>query len=394
MGLNNIELITDRSLDVNLQEIARVKKAHPGHALFVSLMVESKREAWHEIVKKVQDTGADGVELNFGCPHGMSERGMGSAVGQVPEYTSMITEWVKEVATAPVLVKLTPNVTDVTAIGRAAVEGGADGLSLINTINSVMGSGSAYSCAPGPPSAAWGATAATAGPAVQADRGSNMVAAVAADPKINVPIGGIGVIQAWQDAAEFFLLGARTVQVCTAVMHYGFRIVEHLADGLSSWMAGKKYAVSMTSLANRSLASRKWGDLDHQLQGHRPHRPGEMHSLRPLLRRLRGRLPPVDPPGEGADRRVHPVERARVVGPPLRRLRGPSRRRRGRGQPLLGEGRRLRRLQHVQPRLSGRGLHHDARGRHRQTADDLERRPGHQAVAAGAGEPIGPPEHA
>ena len=102
-------------------------------------MVESKRESWHEIVKRVEDTGCDGLELNFGCPHGMSERGMGSAVGQVPEYTEMITAWVKEVARTPVLVKLTPNVTDIRAIGRAAQAGGADGLSLINTVNSIIG---------------------------------------------------------------------------------------------------------------------------------------------------------------------------------------------------------------------------------------------------------------
>ena len=139
MGLNNIELITDRSLDVNLAEIRRVKRAYPDRALFVSLMVESKRHAWHDITKKTQDAGADGIELNFGCPHGMSERGMGSAVGQVPDYACMITEWVKEVATIPVMVKLTPNVSDVTSIGRAAVRGGADALSLINTINSIMG---------------------------------------------------------------------------------------------------------------------------------------------------------------------------------------------------------------------------------------------------------------
>ncbi len=117
MGLNNIELITDRPLEVNLREIARVKKAHPDRALFVSLMVESQRDAWHEITKQTQDAGADGIELNFGCPHGMSERGMGSAVGQVPDYTCMITEWVKEVATIPVMVKLTPNVGDIGAIG-------------------------------------------------------------------------------------------------------------------------------------------------------------------------------------------------------------------------------------------------------------------------------------
>src|SRR5213593_239902 len=139
MGLNNIELISDRPIDVNLREIAEVKKRYPRHAVIVSLMVESRREAWHEIVRRSEDAGADGLELNFGCPHGMSERGMGSAVGQVPEYTTMITEWVKEVARTPVLVKLTPNVGDIRAMGRAARRGRADGLSAINTINSITG---------------------------------------------------------------------------------------------------------------------------------------------------------------------------------------------------------------------------------------------------------------
>src|SRR5580765_4686510 len=138
MGLNNIELITDRPLDVNLREIAEVKKRYPRHAVIASLMVESKREVWHEMVRRAEDAGADGLELNFGCPHGMSERGMGSAVGQVPEYTTMITGWVKEVARTPVLVKLTPNISDICAVGRAAKRGGADAVSLVNTFNSLV----------------------------------------------------------------------------------------------------------------------------------------------------------------------------------------------------------------------------------------------------------------
>ena len=89
--------------------------------------------------QRAEDAGADGLELNFGCPHGMSERGMGSAVGQVPEYTEMITAWVKEKARTPVLVKLTPNITDIRDVARAAKRGGADGLSAINTINSITG---------------------------------------------------------------------------------------------------------------------------------------------------------------------------------------------------------------------------------------------------------------
>src|SRR5499433_2631639 len=139
MGLNNIELITDRPIETNLREIAEVKKRYPKHAVIASLMVDSKREVWHDIVKRSEDAGADGIELNFGCPHGMSERGMGSAVGQVPEYVRMVTEFVKEKAAVPVLVKLTPNVADIRYSARAARAAGADGVSLINTINSIMG---------------------------------------------------------------------------------------------------------------------------------------------------------------------------------------------------------------------------------------------------------------
>jgi dihydropyrimidine dehydrogenase (NAD+) subunit PreA len=260
MGLNNIELITDRTLETNLKEITRVKKAHPGNALFVSLMVESTQAAWHDITRQTQDAGADGLELNFGCPHGMSERGMGSAVGQVPDYTRMITEWVKEVATIPVMVKLSPNVTHVAAIGRAAVEGGADAISLINTINSIMGI-DLDTFAPKPAVRGLGSHGGYCGPAVK-PIALNMVSAIAGDPHIGVPISGIGGIQAWQDALEFLLLGARSVQVCTAVMHYGFRIVEHLISGLDGWMREKGFA-RLDEFVGRSLPKIKtWGELD------------------------------------------------------------------------------------------------------------------------------------
>jgi dihydropyrimidine dehydrogenase (NAD+) subunit PreA len=260
MGLNNIELITDRTLEVNLKEIARVKKAYPRHALFVSLMVESTRAAWHDITKKTQDAGADGIELNFGCPHGMSERGQGSAVGQVPDYACMITEWVKEVATIPVMVKLTPNVADVTAVGRAAVKGGADALSLINTLNSIMGV-DLDTLAPKPAVAGSGSHGGYCGPAVK-PIALYMVSALAGDPAIGVPISGIGGIQAWQDAVEFLLLGAGSVQVCTAVMHYGFRLVEQLISGLESWMSEKGFA-KVSDFVGRSVPRIKpWGELD------------------------------------------------------------------------------------------------------------------------------------
>src|ERR1700739_3318642 len=139
MGLNNIELISDRPIEVNLREIAEVKRRYPKHTVIASLMVESRRDAWHDIVQRAEDAGADGLELNFGCPHGMSERGMGSAVGQVPEYCGQITEWAKEKARTPVIVKLTPNISDIRLPARAAKRAGADALSAINTINSITG---------------------------------------------------------------------------------------------------------------------------------------------------------------------------------------------------------------------------------------------------------------
>src|SRR5215469_9346634 len=232
MGLNNIELISDRSVEENLREMAEVKKRYPYHAVIASLMVESKREAWHEIVQRSEDAGADGLELNFGCPHGMSERGMGSAVGQVPEYAEMITGWVKEKARTPVLVKLTPNITDIRAVARAAKHGGADGLSAINTINSITGI-DLDTLVPRPIVDGKSSHGGYCGPAVK-PIALYMVQQIQADPDSTLPLSGIGGISDWHDAAEFILLGSSTVQVCTAVMHYGFRIVEEMIDGLSN----------------------------------------------------------------------------------------------------------------------------------------------------------------
>ncbi len=261
MGLNNIELITDRPLDVNLREIAEIKREFPDRALFVSLMVESKRETWHDIVKRTQDTGCDGFELNFGCPHGMSERGMGSAVGQVPEYAEMITSWVKEVSRIPVIVKLTPNITDVRGIARAAKKGGADAVSLINTINSIMGV-DLSTFAPRPHVAGKGSHGGYCGPAVK-PIALNMVNAIATDPECRgLPISGIGGIQAWQDAVEFLLLGAGSVQVCTAVMHYGFRIVEQLESGLKNWMRERGFSRIADFQGRAAPNITDWSSLD------------------------------------------------------------------------------------------------------------------------------------
>jgi dihydropyrimidine dehydrogenase (NAD+) subunit PreA len=260
IGLNNIELITDRPLDVNLKEIYECKKKYPNNAVIISLMVESKREAWHEIVKKSQDTGADGFELNFGCPHGMSERGMGAAMGQVPEYTCMVTEWVKEVSNLPVIVKLTPNVTNIMPPGKAAMKGGADAVSLINTINSVMGV-DVETMIPYPNVNGMAAHGGYCGPAVK-PIALNMVSELARDPEFNIPISGIGGITNWRDAVEFMLLGAGNVQVCTAVMHYGYRVVEDMIDGLNNYLDEKGFS-SVNDIIGASVNRvTDWGNLD------------------------------------------------------------------------------------------------------------------------------------
>jgi dihydropyrimidine dehydrogenase (NAD+) subunit PreA len=258
MGLNNIELISDRPIDVNLREIAEVKKRYPKHLVIASLMVESKRETWHDIVRRAEDAGSDALELNFGCPHGMSERGMGAAVGQVPEYTEMITSGAKEVAKAPVISKLTPNVTDITHIAVAAERGGADAVSLINTINSLMGV-DLETFAPRPNVAGKSSHGGYCGPAVK-PIALHLVSSVA--KKVRIPIVGIGGIGNWIDAAEHIALGATCVQVCTAAMHYGFRIVEDMSDGLAAYMDGHGYR-TIEDFRGRAVPNvMDWGDLD------------------------------------------------------------------------------------------------------------------------------------
>ncbi|MCB2155525.1 NAD-dependent dihydropyrimidine dehydrogenase subunit PreA [bacterium] len=261
-GLNNIELISDRPIEVNFKEIYDIKQRYPNHVVFASLMVESKEETWQEMVKRTIDSGADGIELNFGCPHGMSERGMGSAVGQVPEYCQMITEWVVNAANKqlPVIVKLTPNVTDVRMPGRAAKAAGADGVALINTINSIMGI-DLDTYAPKPCVDGLGSHGGYCGPAVK-PIALHMVSQIATDPDCPDLISGIGGIQKWQDAVEHMLCGATTVQVATAAMHYGFRIVEQLASGMKNWMREKGFETPHDFIGLSSSKIREWKNLN------------------------------------------------------------------------------------------------------------------------------------
>ncbi|MET4127012.1 NAD-dependent dihydropyrimidine dehydrogenase subunit PreA [Roseovarius sp. MBR-6] len=261
LGMNNIELITDRPLSVNLEEITRVKRDWPDRALVVSLMVPMNEGAWKDILKRVEDTGCDGVELNFGCPHGMSERGMGSAVGQVPDYVRQVTEWCKTHSDLPVIVKLTPNITDIRKPAQAAKDGGADAVSLINTINSITAVDLDL-FAPEPTIDGKGAHGGYCGPAVK-PIALNMVAEIARTPSLaGLPISGIGGVTTWRDAAEFIALGAGNVQVCTAAMTYGFKVVQEMISGLSQYLDEKGLA-SVEALVGRAVPNLSdWQNLN------------------------------------------------------------------------------------------------------------------------------------
>ncbi len=253
IGFNNVELITDRPLATNLKEIREVKRDWPDRALVVSVMLPMNREAWAKYVPMIEDTGADALELNFGCPHGMSERGMGAAVGQVPDYIRRATEWCKSAARIPVIVKLTPNVTNILPPAKAAKEGGADAVSLINTLNSIMrvdyDTLTMYPATDGK-----GSHGGYCGPAVK-PIALHMVAEIARHKDTaGLPISGIGGVTDWRDAVDFLALGASNVQICTAAMVYGFRIIDDLTTGLSHFLRDKGMR-KVSDLVGRAVPS-------------------------------------------------------------------------------------------------------------------------------------------
>ncbi|HUN94215.1 MAG TPA: NAD-dependent dihydropyrimidine dehydrogenase subunit PreA [Burkholderiaceae bacterium] len=266
LGFNNIELITDRPLATNLAEIRQIKRDWPDRAVLVSLMVPCDEGSWKRILPMIEDTGCDGVELNFGCPHGMSERGMGAAVGQVPEYVEMVTSWCKQASRLPVVVKLTPNITDIRQPAMAARRGGADAVSLINTISSIMGV-DPDTLTMQPAVGRQGTHGGYCGPAVK-PIALHMVAAIAGAPQAaGMPISGIGGISTWRDALDFIALGCTTVQVCTAAMFHGFRIVAEMIDGLSNYLEERGFA-SLDEVRGRALPSVvEWQHLDLNVVG-------------------------------------------------------------------------------------------------------------------------------
>ena len=237
IGLENIELTTQRNLEVWVKDIEEIKRHYPDHILFASLMAAVVKEEWHFLIKQVEEAGVDGLELNFSCPHGMPEKGMGSVQGQDPTIAGEITRWAKEVATVPLMVKLTPNVTDIVGIGKACEEAGADAISAIKTVSAFIGV-DLDRLEPLPSVGGTSAFGGYSGPAIK-PIGLRCIAQLAKGTSL--PLSGVGGIARWRDAAEYILVGASAVQVGTAVMFQGYEIVEKMKKGLSAYMDEKGF---------------------------------------------------------------------------------------------------------------------------------------------------------
>jgi len=265
VGLENIELITDRPLSDNLKDIAQLKRNYPQNLLFVSIMALPVERDWKMLARVCEDAGADGLELNFSCPHG-SMRGQraGSSIGQDPEIAGEVTAWVKEASSLPIMVKLPAEVPDIGAVGRAVRIAGANAVAAINTVPCIMGV-DLDTLSPIPSVFGVSTHGGYSGPAVK-PIGLKKVADLSLDPEVGLPIAGIGGIATWRDALEYILLGATVVQICTAAMHYGYRIIAGLTDGLSNWMEEKGY----TSL--RECCGLSLGRLKHPNELDRAHR--------------------------------------------------------------------------------------------------------------------------
>lgn len=237
-GFENIELVSRRSTAYWMETIAGLKRGHPGKILIASIMGDSGRESWADLARRCEAAGADALELNFSCPHGMPERGVGAAIGQDAGITGRIAGWVRGATRLPVIVKLTPNVTDVRPIALAAIEAGANALAAINTVQCLAGV-DLETLSPCPPVNGQSAFGGYSGAAIK-PIGLRVVAQAAAATK--APIHGLGGIRTWKDAVEYMAVGATVVQVCTEVMIRGFGLVRGMVEGLTGYLERKSLA--------------------------------------------------------------------------------------------------------------------------------------------------------
>ncbi|HEV2330205.1 MAG TPA: NAD-dependent dihydropyrimidine dehydrogenase subunit PreA [Verrucomicrobiae bacterium] len=242
IGWENIELISDRPFKLWEEEFKKCKDMFPDRILIASIMEEYRKEAWLEIVERCQACGVDGFELNFSCPHGLPERKMGAAMGENPEILEEVVGWVMSAAKKPVWAKMTPNVTHIEDPSRAALKAGATGISAINTIRSVM-SVNLETLRPEPSVEGYTTPGGYSSRAVK-PIALRMVMEVAQVIRKEFPgrsLSAIGGVESGNDAAEFILLGADTVQVCTGVMKFGYEHIKPMCEQLLAFMEKHKF---------------------------------------------------------------------------------------------------------------------------------------------------------
>jgi dihydroorotate dehydrogenase subfamily 1 len=242
IGWENIELISDRPFKIWEDEFKKCKDQFPDRVLIASIMEEYRKDAWVEIVERCQACGVDGFELNFSCPHGLPERKMGAAMGENPEILAEVVEWVMKAAKKPVWAKMTPNVTHIEDPSRAALKAGATGISAINTIRSVMGV-NLENLRPEPTVEGYTTPGGYSCRAVK-PIALRMVMEIAQVIRKEYPgrsLSAIGGVESGNDAAEFILLGADTVQVCTGVMKFGYEHVKPMCEQLLAFMEKHKF---------------------------------------------------------------------------------------------------------------------------------------------------------
>ena len=242
IGWENIELISDRPLKIWIEEFKKCKDRFPDRILIASIMEEYRKDSWFEIVERCEETGVDAFELNFSCPHGLTERKMGSAMGEDPEILEEVCGWVAAATRKPVWAKMTPNVTRIEEPSRAALRGGASGVSLINTIRCVMGV-NLDTLKPEPSVEGYTTPGGYSSKAVK-PIALRMVMEAANLVRTEFPgrtISGIGGIETGEDAAQFMLLGADTVQVCTGIMKFGYELIKPLRDELLAFMEKHRF---------------------------------------------------------------------------------------------------------------------------------------------------------
>jgi dihydropyrimidine dehydrogenase (NADP+)/dihydropyrimidine dehydrogenase (NAD+) subunit PreA len=242
VGWENIELISDRPFKVWEDEFKKCKDLFPDRVLIASIMEEYRKDAWVEIVECCERAGVDALELNFSCPHGLPERKMGSAMGEDPEILREVCGWVMAAAKKPVWAKMTPNVTHIEDPTRAALRSGVMGVSAINTIRCVMGV-NLDTLRPEPTVEGHTTPGGYSSKAIK-PIALRMVMEIAQVIRHEFPgrsLSGLGGIESGNDAAQFILLGADTVQVCTGVMKYGYECVKPMCDELLAFMAKHKF---------------------------------------------------------------------------------------------------------------------------------------------------------